>query len=128
MSVLKSGRYWIKIAGLIGFTAVAIGAAGAHAVHDIPAQALIEKASIYQLIHAVALLALRPYHGKAAFIAAQCWTVGIILFSGGIYFKAFGLTQSAMLAPFGGTLLIAGWVIIMVGKFSDSVKINDKSK
>lgn len=99
--------------GLSGFSAVAMGAAGAHMVQDATAAALIEKASLYQLIHTLALLWLMRESGKMAFCARICFFPGILFFSGSLYLKGLGVTASAPMAPFGGVLLMAGWLMII---------------
>lgn len=97
--------------GLLGLSAIALGAIGAHAVTDAAAAATIEKASFYQLIHAVVLLVMLPRTGKMAWAISACWLIGIMLFSGSLYSKAFGLTAHAPLAPMGGMLLMLGWAL-----------------
>ena len=113
-------RILIRVTGLLGFSAIILGAVGTHAVHDQAAQALIEKASLYQLIHAVALLAFHQRTQKAARITQYCWIGGTILFSGSLYLKAFAITASAPLAPFGGVLLMAGWLALQLGVVQNS--------
>ena len=110
---------WLDLfIGLSGLCGVAMGAVGAHLVHDAAAIALIEKASFYQLIHTVALLALRNGDGKILQMLRGCWAMGITLFCGSLYMKAFSLAATAPLAPFGGVLLMAGWVCIVLFQYN----------
>ena len=64
-------RKWGIVAGLSGFIAIVMGALGAHAVADAHLAALVETASLYQLIHALAMLWLSGQHGK--YLPAARW-------------------------------------------------------
>ena len=111
-------RPWVALAGLNGLIAVGLGAYAAHGLASDPVlQGWAERASHYQLIHALALLAAdrlaadgrRLAHGAAALFAA-----GILLFSGSLYLRA--LTGSAlpvpMVTPAGGIAFMAGWLVL----------------
>lgn len=108
--------YTLPITGLLGFCAIAMGAVGAHAISDASAQLFIERASFYQLTHAVALLALRTAAGRAAHVARLCFVLGVLLFCGSLYAKGFALVSHAPLAPMGGTLLMLGWLALVFGR------------
>lgn len=112
----------MKISGVLGLSAVIMGALGAHALHDPAMQPLLEKASLYQLIHTVALLAICRRTQKNLRCACYCWIVGMILFSGSLYLKAFAVTASAPLAPFGGTLLMLGWVLSYLARVRNVIR------
>jgi uncharacterized membrane protein YgdD (TMEM256/DUF423 family) len=113
-----TGRTASRIAAVLGFLAVALGAIGAHALkkklalHD--AVGLWEKAVFYHAIHAVVLFVLAgrtplrrgPYLGFVA---------GIVLFSGSLY--ALALTKASWLGaitPFGGVSFLAGWLWLVI--------------
>jgi uncharacterized membrane protein YgdD (TMEM256/DUF423 family) len=73
-----------------------------------------ETAVQYQLLHALALLALALY-GSAANreigLTAGLWTAGILLFSGSIYFLVLeGPRWFGPVTPLGGMCLILGWL------------------
>ena len=77
---------WIRIAGCLGFLAVALGAFGAHALRARLTPDLLavwQTGVLYHLLHAVALLALALY-GKASGAdvrwGALGFTIGILLF------------------------------------------------
>ena len=77
----------------------------------------VETASRYQLIHALALVAVgllatvRP--SRAASLAAACFAAGIALFSGSLYALGLGAPRGwGMVAPAGGLSLIAGWLLL----------------
>ncbi len=102
---------WRLIAGLSGLTAVLIGAVAAHALSGEQAIISVERASNYQLIHAVLLMVSTLLSGRAAKLSRWCFLFGIILFSGSIYAKyIFGLSDAVKVAPTGGILLMLGWL------------------
>ncbi len=103
-------------AAATGFTAIALGAFGAHALRGVleanQTRELWNTAVLYHLVHAPALLwaATAESFLKGAVL---CWGFGIVLFSGSLY--ALALTKISMLGaitPVGGLLLMAGWAIV----------------
>lgn len=111
-------RPWLVLAGLNGLMAVGFGAYAAHGLAADPAlQALVERASHYQLIHALALLAadrLAADGRRLAHGAAALFTAGMLLFSGSLYLR--GLTAAPlpvpMVTPAGGLSFMAGWLVL----------------
>jgi|SRR6476661_1046787 len=112
-------RLVLQLAGLLGALGVAIGAFGAHKLHDMLERAgrldTFETAVRYQFYHVLALFALgvlwaiRPELRLGT--TAWLWTGGILLFSGSLYVLCFtGITKLGMVAPIGGLLLLAGWL------------------
>ena len=110
----------IQLAALMGGLGVAIGAFGAHALHDTLVRAgrldTFETAVRYQFYHALALLAIgvlwaaRP-ELRTLGNSGGLWLGGIMLFSGSLYALCFtGITKLGAVAPVGGLLLLAGWV------------------
>jgi uncharacterized membrane protein YgdD (TMEM256/DUF423 family) len=111
-------------AGLAGLLGVALGAFGAHALHDLLSQrqtvALWQTAVLYHLVHAVGLLGLAGWTSATAprlptglSSAAFCWIAGMILFSGSLYGLALGAPHGFVwITPLGGLLLLAGWTLI----------------
>ena len=120
-------RAIVAVCGVLGLTAVALGAFGAHglerALDGAPDAAARldhwETAARYHLAHALAVgLAAwiastgRPRAGRAA---ALCFTLGVVLFSGSLY--ALSLTGARWLGavtPLGGLAFLAGWAAIIV--------------
>lgn len=99
-----------------GFSGVAMGAFAAHALKsrlDDYALSVIQTATQYQLIHAVAMLALLMADGSpegARKWALYSFALGVPLFSGSLY--ALGLSGIKVLGaitPIGGTLFLLGW-------------------
>lgn len=116
------------LTAFLGFTGVALGALGAHAVKtavlDLPdaAQRLAwwETGSKYHLVHALAvgLVAVLSAHVTSKFpnIAAGLFGLGTVLFSGSLYVMALTGTRSlGMVTPFGGVAFLAGWVALALG-------------
>lgn len=101
------------LAALSGAVAVIAGAYGAHGAHG-PAVEWLKTGSHYELIHAVAALALlgRPL-GRAA---GWCFLAGGALFAGTLYAMALGAPLwFGAITPIGGLLLIAGWLVLAAG-------------
>ncbi len=110
-------------AAIAGFTAVGLGAFGAHALKPtLLARGSLETwhtASLYHLVHAIALLgvALLSLGGSTTHRplaqAAHCWLAGTVLFSGSLYVLALGGPRwLGPITPVGGVLLIAGWILV----------------
>jgi len=101
-------------AGLLGATAIALGAFGAHALKDrlalIPeAAGWWQTATFYLLTHAVAIGAIV---GRSA-MPARLWTAGAVIFAGTLYAMALGAPRwFGAISPIGGALLIAGWGVL----------------
>jgi uncharacterized membrane protein YgdD (TMEM256/DUF423 family) len=108
----------IRVAALVGFLGVALGAFGAHGLKDILTRhetlATWQTAVFYHLIHAVMLFILarqRP-------VPTGPWLsffVGVLIFSGSLYLLAVtNIKWLGAITPLGGISLLAGWVWLMV--------------
>lgn len=118
-------------AAIFGVIAVLAGAFGAHALKAIltPEHLVSFNTGVrYQLIHAVVLLLLfllnDKFNMKQFRIAAALIFWGVILFSGSIYLLTLKniigvewLKFAGPITPLGGTLIIIGWVFIIIGGF-----------
>lgn len=114
-------RPFVLAAGIFGFAGVAAYAAAAHAFQALgQAEQLrsLTSAANMLTIHAPALLALAALSHelpRAARIAGWSFIVGLIAFAGPLlYFAAAGQRIAGFLAPFGGALLMAGWIALAV--------------
>ena len=119
---------WIALAaGILGFTGIALGAFGAHALKEtLAANGSLDTwktAVLYHLVHAVALFALAGWSApapKAAWIA-RCWTAGIICFSGSLYWLALGGPKLlGPITPLGGLAFLAGWLLVFLQALQSS--------
>ncbi|MGY5848304.1 DUF423 domain-containing protein [Salegentibacter sp. HM20] len=110
---------------IFGMIAVILGAFGAHAFEtllDTAALKSYETGVRYQMYHALLLLLLGIL--KITGINPGKWSFwlfvsGIVLFSGSIYLLAtndltgFDFRKIALVTPLGGSLLIAGWLVLL---------------
>ena len=104
----------VRLAAVMGFLAVALGAFGAHGLKEVLLQhgttAIWEKAVFYHFIHTVMLfvLALRrpvPSGPWLSFLA------GIFIFSGSLYVLAVSnLKWLGAITPIGGLSFLGGWL------------------
>ncbi|MGE5545788.1 MAG: DUF423 domain-containing protein [Solirubrobacterales bacterium] len=122
-------RPWVVLAGVNGALAVGLGAWAAHGLAADPAaQALAQRASEFQLVHALALLAadrLAAEGRRLAHWAAALLTLGIALFSGSLYLKAaLGTLPVPLVTPTGGLALMAGWLVLAASGVMPGAKGN----
>lgn len=116
----RTTAFFILLAGLNGLMAVLAGAWATHGF-VIPlidgGDTLAETASRYQMWHALALLGvgLALDHLPAGRVlwrlAGFAFIIGIAGFSGGLYATAGGVAVAG-LAPIGGGVLMAGWLLL----------------
>ena len=108
----------MRVAAVLGFLAVALGAFGAHGLKDLLTQnattAIWEKAVLYHFVHAVMLFVLaqrRP-------VLTGAWLsffVGIMVFSGSLYLLAVtNVKWLGAFTPVGGASFLVGWTWLMV--------------
>lgn len=96
-------------AALVCALAVALAAYAAHAAQAQDRQRLA-LAAAFAFGHGLALLLLQSRSGALANAARACFLAGIALFSGSLAAAAL-LATPTTLAPFGGCLLILGWLL-----------------
>ena len=115
-------RLFVVLSGLLGFSAVALGAFGAHGLRSrleslpdgVKRLEWWNTAAHYHLTHALALaLAAWLVHrgaGTSAVVAGWSFIAGVLLFSGSLYLMTItGQTKLGAITPLGGLLLLAGW-------------------
>jgi uncharacterized membrane protein YgdD (TMEM256/DUF423 family) len=113
-------KFWLALAALNGFVAVAAGAFAAHGLEGRVAEralAAFETGARYHMFHALALVAiawLASISNRASVtFAGWAFLAGILLFSGSLY--VYGLTESrapVMLTPIGGVAFLVGWAAL----------------
>lgn len=102
---------FLLAAGLLGAAGVALSAAAAHA-----GGVNVATAANFLLFHAPAFLALGLFGSSAGrVLKAGGWVIlaGLLLFAGDLVARHYlGNRLFPMAAPTGGTLMIAGWLVI----------------
>jgi len=119
---MKDTKLWIIIAGISGFTSVAIGAFGAHVLSNSLSPDMMEiykTGVLYQLVHSAVLLALALFGNKRFNLSKIFFLTGIILFSFSLYLYAVtSVILYAYITPLGGISLLIGWLFVIIGAFN----------
>ncbi len=116
---------------MLGALAVAFGAFGAHALKRLVSESAVnifETGVRYQFYHVFALalvgILYREFSNTWMVRAGNCFIIGMILFSGSLFFLTYikaavrpGLDWVGIITPFGGLAFIAGWVCMVVGLY-----------
>jgi uncharacterized membrane protein YgdD (TMEM256/DUF423 family) len=119
-------RIFIVLSGLLGFSAVALGAFGAHGLRS-RLEALPDgvkrlewwnTAAHYHLTHALALgfaaWLVQRGAGPSATLAGWSFVAGVALFSGSLYLMTItGQTKLGAVTPVGGLFFLVGWGAVM---------------
>src|SRR5687767_13078719 len=95
----------VRLCAGLGFTGVACGALGAHAVKALGPEALDwwTIGAKYHLVHALAVGLVAALQPKRAALTAGLFTTGVLLFSGSLYVLALTHVKAlGMVTPFGG--------------------------
>lgn len=106
---------WLAAVGAV-LAALAIGASAyaAHGIADAHARGNLQTASVYAFAHGVALLVLRQAPAsRLRWLALVGLLLGTLLFAGSLAGGAL-LGWPTRLAPFGGTLLMASWLLLAI--------------
>jgi uncharacterized membrane protein YgdD (TMEM256/DUF423 family) len=120
-------RIFVVLSGLLGFSAVALGAFGAHGLRSrleslpdgVKRLEWWNTAAHYHLTHALALglvawLAHRGA-GASATVAGWSFVAGVALFSGSLYLMTItGQTRLGAITPLGGLFFLVGWGAVVV--------------
>ena len=107
-----------RIAAILCFLAVALGAFGAHALRSmLEGHGMLDvwnKAVLYHFIHGIALLVLALF-GTANRGAWWLLFAGIFLFSGSLYVMALtNLRWLGAITPLGGICFLGGWAWLII--------------
>ena len=128
-----SFRIWLFIAALSGLTSVLAAGYGAHSLNGITtfssAVKAYETAQLFHMLHSIVLFGIailfavtEGWRGALAHwalqIAALALLLGIVLFSGGIYFGVLkGVQPGIPVVPTGGGLFLLGWAALAISAF-----------
>jgi len=114
-----------RLGALLGLLGVILGAFAAHALKPhlvrLDTVDIWRTGVLYQFIHALALLAIGQ--GTSARLGPIiCWVIGVVLFSGSLYYLAWDPTQhwAGPITPIGGLFMIIGWAWLLVILFRKS--------
>ena len=112
----QAGNRWLAATGaLYAGAAVALAAYAQHAA-TASAQSRLQLAAVFLFGHGVALAALAPRAGsRLAGYALWALCVGALLFCGSLIALALAGVP-AKLAPAGGMLMIAGWLLLAIDR------------
>jgi uncharacterized membrane protein YgdD (TMEM256/DUF423 family) len=113
-------RLFTAIGAVSAFISVGAGAFGAHALKArLPPDllAVFETAARYQMIHALALLAvawaITRWPRRATAASGWCFIGGTVIFSGSLYLLALtGAPGLGAITPVGGVLFLVGWLLL----------------
>jgi uncharacterized membrane protein YgdD (TMEM256/DUF423 family) len=117
-------RVLLTLAGALGFSAVTLGAFGAHGLRERLSPPMLEvyrTGVLYHLVHALVVLAvaLAADRLRRPRLIASLFAGGIAIFSGTLYLLAItGRGWLGAVTPVGGLLLLAGWAAVLVEGFS----------
>ena len=116
---MSSSRNLLVFAALNGALAVALGAFAAHGAG--PAiKSLLTTGASYQLAHAVLAVAIAVWPGRPGLATLAGWLAAL----GGLIFAIalsmiglLSLPAMGMVAPIGGLLMIAAWLLLAFAAF-----------
>jgi uncharacterized membrane protein YgdD (TMEM256/DUF423 family) len=115
---MNDKKMWIIISAVSGFTAVAIGAFGAHGLREKLSAEMLEvykTGVLYQFVHTLALLILSLTNIIRGKIPSIFFLLGIMLFSFSLYlYSTTGSRFFAMITPFGGVCFLIGWLWLII--------------
>jgi uncharacterized membrane protein YgdD (TMEM256/DUF423 family) len=119
----RAGHVLTVAAAVYGASGVALGALGAHALQEQLGPAGVatwQTATLYHMLHAVALLAIAGgWRGRALpagfGLAGACFLAGVPMFSGSLYLLSLGgPSWLGPITPLGGVAFIVGWLALLV--------------
>jgi uncharacterized membrane protein YgdD (TMEM256/DUF423 family) len=115
-------RLFVFLGALNMLLAVGAGAFGAHGLRQVLSPEMLEiwhTAVIYQIAHALGLLAiaaLSPHYGYGSRMwTAAGWLMfgGIVLFSGSLYLlSGTGMRWLGAVTPIGGLAFLVSWALV----------------
>lgn len=120
---------FLKTAAILGFLSVALGAFAAHTLKQkLPeaAVSIFETGVRYQFYHTFALLVTaivyREYNTPLLRWSGILFIIGIVLFSGSLYFLTYikgtgmtGFEWVGAITPVGGLSFLLGWTFLFIG-------------
>lgn len=120
---MASGKLF-RISAALGVTGIGFGAFGAHALREqLTVSGKLDAWHTgvqYHLVHAVAYLVIAalasvsgPTHARSLERVGLYWLIGVICFSGSLYWIALGAPRwVGPITPLGGLSFIIGWIML----------------
>jgi uncharacterized membrane protein YgdD (TMEM256/DUF423 family) len=110
-------RLWLGFGAVNGLAAVALAAVAAHA--GLPVDRLVALRSGVEIEgwHAPVLLLCSFGQGRLMNAAGAAFAAGTVLFCAGVYAVAFAGLHLGPIAPTGGTVLMLGWLLLLIRAF-----------
>lgn len=105
-------RIWFSAAGLCGAMAVGLAAISAHVALD--SRAMVQSVAMLLGWHAPALIGLALWQRRQGDWVAGVLLAGLTLFGGAVLVRAFAGISLGPVAPTGGMMMIAGWLLLAV--------------
>ncbi len=107
-----------RLACVLSFLAVALGAFGAHALKGTlqanDTTEIWKTAVLYHFLHALALLALGAFPATNK-LSPLLFLAGIVIFSGSLYLLALtNIRWLGAITPIGGLCFLAGWIWLAI--------------
>ncbi len=116
---------WIKIASIVMFIGVSLGAFGAHALKDKLSEYYLDvykTGILYHFIHGLALFIIAwlvHNQNSQANLSGFFFIAGIILFSGSLYILSItGIKWLGAITPLGGICFLVGWALLFLKHLS----------
>jgi len=109
---------WILVGALWGCLGVGLGAFGAHGLRATASSQALgwwQTATLYHLVHALALVltGLVALQAPRAEMAGWAFLLGSLVFSGSLYAMALGAPRwLGAVTPLGGLAMMAGWLLL----------------
>ena len=116
------GKIFVVLGALSALSSVLLGAAAAHVLADLPADARtwFHTGLHYHQFHALGLLAVGLLAGRqrSTWLVASGWlmVLGTLLFSGNLYLRgAADIHALRAVTPYGGLAFILAWLALAIG-------------
>ena len=120
-------NYLLFCGAVLGLISVVFGAAGDHFIELTPKQSdSFDTAIRYNMLYAVLIICIALVRevniskqlSKWLLITGLIFTVGTVLFSFSIYASVItNISEITYIVPFGGLMLMAGWISTMLCSF-----------
>lgn len=105
-------KSWQIVAVIGALLWIGIGAKTGHQPLPVREAIWLEKAQRYHIVHVLALLWFSSQLGFSA-LPAWFWLIGVLCFSGSLYFMALMHLPLNKIVPIGGIAMMLGWAHLL---------------